>query len=52
MICFVILKSVQKMVEDISRKLCGKMISNIPALKENGPITVENPPYWNCIETV
>ena len=26
----------------ISRKLCGKMISNIPALKENG-ITIENP---------
>ena len=26
----------------ISRKLCGKMSSNIPALKENG-ITIENP---------
>lgn len=26
----------------ISRKLCGKMTSNIPALKENG-ITIENP---------
>ena len=42
MICFVILKSVQKKWWSISRKLCGKMISNIPALKENG-ITIENP---------